>query len=1148
MVLTNTPNSLLHNTSCRPIYEKFVLKVNTDGSNLKSFSTIDIDIKEANSLKELFAKTACRMKDIFCFLEGLKSYELSDELIIQIRDTLKNKKYILETMISQLTLILTDLSSTMGDYKSEKSHFAFGYEDDTFAAHIDEFRGYFKDCEVELINLVDFFILKVEDRIKRKQQDLATALGNPDYSLSELDKIIVFNEEYMKHYLKMYLYHIIPAGFFDRTNTKLKLNLSTYINTLESKEKNKGNCIIHTLPYLSSVSSKSGNGLIQHAKNIIQNNIDQLVDQNTIHNIKGGNAKLLECIDSNINQYTNDVPSSSSIKIGSEFSTEKIEIVKQEIQTLRSSIVSLLSNFNTLMMSLSYKLNVIHELIEKNKNISEFHHHFYKQIIEGKQFINMTVFFTESEKKFFLIIIDEIIRSKIPQYTKYNHVFTIVRDYINKNINFETLVEENGDRPRDLVCGKQPKKYLKIFDPSTSLFNKEMICIYDLIMHLFVAEYIKNTSTSVVSFALINDFDKILNQNQIIFTKSDKKSENQLQYRDCCTINNTCPNGDTIFKKINFHYIFNTEDVDEIPDYIAVNSFLFEQEQDVLFITFGYSGVGKSVTLFGKSDVDPCKNVNGILIGFLKNLSSVEEFQIEVLEIYGKSLPITDNFENNKFKNNIAWIKSYTFIEEANVHVIDKTDFSKIEDMKEITDYFDKRFSDNHLSSLHTIKKEDAKEFIKNMTTMVIEPIEKIRMKNGTIAPTPNNKESSRSILMYTLIFTTKNRNKVKLTIIDFPGKEDPISTFVTSETRSTDEMTKYTNEIKLKYKDQPFDERSLIKLEDQFEKYKGIMNLLPFMPFLLFSLSYMFNRDIIDNINIKFPMYVPIIIEKLKKITLFTKSDGPVTFEKILNFQPNELQDVLTTNVINEEGLALISSRNHSLYLGEQKNRPNVLRLQYLYHIFFILFDLVGIPSTIDLFISTLLATDTPFYPDREPFFKVKEKKQALGLKLKNMFESYFINESIILILRDILIFKNEENRDKLGRTAVQTSEELKAKNMLPYILDRIASTDSSKLPITKDSDIYDLVEDNLSTDAEKLLIKTETDKLYDYSKMFSPITDNSLLQLFKIFNKTGGSNMNKKVRMYVIYTLSNVNTPSNCNGQVGLLASFADKLNELV
>jgi chromosome segregation ATPase len=225
-------------------------------------------------------------------------------------------------------------------------------------------------------------------------------------------------------------------------------------------------------------------------------------------------------------------------------------------------------------------------------------------------------------------------------------------------------------------------------------------------------------------------------------------------------------------------------------------------------VTYGYSGVGKSFTLFGDSKLGK----SGLLQATVDNISESSSFsalKLRTYELYGLGLGYSD-----------CW-KNYNEIDQSIYHYNMKNDFGPIASKRQI-------FLDNpkiiprkddsipkYISAIHTYEtipkfslkkekydfyreivsssnKQQGKTVLKNFTKF-IESIEDDRQIGSGGFPkrvnaTVNNPKSSRAKLVYDFIFEFKNpktqeKFSAPLIIDDTPGAENLVESYITKNT-----------------------------------------------------------------------------------------------------------------------------------------------------------------------------------------------------------------------------------------------------------------------------------------------------------------------------------------------------------------------------
>ena len=215
--------------------------------------------------------------------------------------------------------------------------------------------------------------------------------------------------------------------------------------------------------------------------------------------------------------------------------------------------------------------------------------------------------------------------------------------------------------------------------------------------------------------------------------------------------------------------------------------------------------------------------------------------------------------------------------------------------VSKIKEYFKKRLTNEFIENsteMYSVSEDSTISYLEVFSENLVEPVESKRRLLRSIYFTPNNPDSSRSILIYTFAFKTDNKYTV-LTIIDFPGKEDPIPTYIYDEsTRSVDDFVlKITSGYSLpglNY-NEPYIRTTLQRFSnDPNIKIDTFFNILPFIPLVLLTIDYKTNIA---------------IIEELNKYLDKTKSSNSA-----LSTQINEEIKNILDNILNEKIIQLIN------------------------------------------------------------------------------------------------------------------------------------------------------------------------------------------------------------------------------------------------
>jgi hypothetical protein len=284
-----------------------------------------------------------------------------------------------------------------------------------------------------------------------------------------------------------------------------------------------------------------------------------------------------------------------------------------------------------------------------------------------------------------------------------------------------------------------------------------------------------------------------------------------------------------------FTEVFDTQNFvnnSDMAAYMCLNTRL-SGGNGVCLITYGYSGTGKSYTLFGGPGKD------GLLQGTLSKLDGLEKVYFRTFEIYGKGLPYVDywyNSDGTTQKNN----KIYNYLYAYKLKAEDPKTFSegiKVDKPKtnskynrkedewavelegdQINNYINKindlreNIINNNQSKTTSFKKEEEnkedildyleisntsyQDLFRNFSEFT-DKIEEMRIRTQRVRETPNNKVSSRSILIYDFVVVINKDDKkipVNLLIIDLPGREEIAPTFINKYTLLTDAEKKKEN------------------------------------------------------------------------------------------------------------------------------------------------------------------------------------------------------------------------------------------------------------------------------------------------------------------------------------------------------------------
>jgi hypothetical protein len=226
-----------------------------------------------------------------------------------------------------------------------------------------------------------------------------------------------------------------------------------------------------------------------------------------------------------------------------------------------------------------------------------------------------------------------------------------------------------------------------------------------------------------------------------------------------------------------------------ISKYMTLDTQL-SKGKGVAIMTYGYSGTGKTFTLFGKHS----ESKEGILQSTLDSIIGLQSVRFRLFEIYGYGLAYPhywtsddgkarkEQISHEIYKYNIVLKSDSLSLEDEGVTRIDATGIDG--------------YVNDHLTKEHTtyipIRGGQISDIFRNFD-MFMNEVENQRQgkkKNGDlidtpesimkrrIRDTPNNIVSSRSVLIYDFLLDVGGKD-VPFLIIDLPGREEIVQTYI---------------------------------------------------------------------------------------------------------------------------------------------------------------------------------------------------------------------------------------------------------------------------------------------------------------------------------------------------------------------------------
>ena len=271
--------------------------------------------------------------------------------------------------------------------------------------------------------------------------------------------------------------------------------------------------------------------------------------------------------------------------------------------------------------------------------------------------------------------------------------------------------------------------------------------------------YHESMQNRVSIYARINDYGDMLPEKQNRLFAKDTRMPGHIRVtpQTCPLLSDRTVSGLIAPKSVKFNMVFDSDEFksnEDISMYMCISANI-SKKKGVSLITYGYSGTGKTFTLFGDG------KSKGLLQSAMEGIASKNEIYFRVYEMYGAGV-----------KYPFYWCDSVTescYIYRINPHT------NKIDDVIQTdVDTIISRTTEN--VDYIIIDKQNVIKFFKNFNTLVNE-IDKIREIKGRIKKTPNNPKSSRSIIIYDMMIRV-DKELVRFTIIDLPGREEIVQTY----------------------------------------------------------------------------------------------------------------------------------------------------------------------------------------------------------------------------------------------------------------------------------------------------------------------------------------------------------------------------------
>jgi hypothetical protein len=289
-------------------------------------------------------------------------------------------------------------------------------------------------------------------------------------------------------------------------------------------------------------------------------------------------------------------------------------------------------------------------------------------------------------------------------------------------------------------------------------------------------------------YARINDFGNVQTQNIVFSSDTANYQKFNVNSSNCTATSNSAIKYN---KGVIFTEVFDTQKYPEnnaISKYMSIDSQLAKQK-GVALLTYGYSGTGKTYTLFGRPGME------GILQAVLNDVVGIKQIKFRLFEIYGLGVPYSYYWTDDKGQPRLDKINHVIYNHRIHLsgNSIDYMDsLNKTETIlaRNISNFINCQpctsttgtCSCNYVNIINL----NLEEVLKNFGDFM-EKVDLHRMQEKRIRQTPNNNVSSRSILVYDFKIYLNNSSKdssgndipTQFLIIDLPGREEILLTYI---------------------------------------------------------------------------------------------------------------------------------------------------------------------------------------------------------------------------------------------------------------------------------------------------------------------------------------------------------------------------------
>jgi hypothetical protein len=336
----------------------------------------------------------------------------------------------------------------------------------------------------------------------------------------------------------------------------------------------------------------------------------------------------------------------------------------------------------------------------------------------------------------------------------------------------------------ELVKKMGPTSVINIRKCKGETANRFMIFNY---FKNIIDSYKQYFQSKISIYARINDITKISDIDKIFSSDSANYRKMNIDYTKCAgTANATSKFNNGVM----FTEVFDTLGYPQnnaIAKYMSIDSQLAKQK-GVALLTYGYSGTGKTYTLFGSVGVE------GILQAVLNDVVGIKQIDFRLFEIYGLGVPYSYYWTGEDGKPRLQNINHVIYNHRIRLsgNDIDYMDSQHTETInaENISNFINCKSCNTTdgtcVCNYVTISNLNLEDVLKRFSDFM-DKVDLHRIAEKRIRQTPNNNVSSRSILVYDFKITLSNSKKksdgseeqTQFLIVDLPGREEILQTYI---------------------------------------------------------------------------------------------------------------------------------------------------------------------------------------------------------------------------------------------------------------------------------------------------------------------------------------------------------------------------------